>query len=129
MALKLRHVLSSTPFLRSSRPIFSHPPPLHHPLTRLHRSTKTSPPLPEPPHLTTSLPQPPLPPTTPPGSLHPSTLPTFLAHAASIALSRTSNVYIGTLYEYTVLSALAPLGFALTRTGRSSDNGIDLLGT
>src|SRR6201994_1617377 len=64
-----------------------------------------------------------------PGSQYHSSLPTFLTHARSTNLSPNSPVYIGTYYEYIVLSALAPLGFSLVRTGRTSDNGIDLLGT
>jgi hypothetical protein len=68
-------------------------------------------------------------PLIPHGSQHHTSLPTFLAHAARTSLSPTSPLFIGTHYEYTVLCALSAIGFTLTRTGRSSDNGIDLLGT
>ena len=67
----------------------------------------------------------PLPPSTSPHN----SLPSFLNHAAVTSLSPSSSVYIGTHYEYTVLSALARLGFSLTRIGGRSDNGIDLVGT
>ncbi|KAI9865818.1 MAG: hypothetical protein M1824_000078 [Vezdaea acicularis] len=52
----------------------------------------------------------------------------FLAHATATSLSKASTVYIGTLYEYTVLASLRRLGFTLTRTGGRSDRGIDLRG-
>ncbi|KAK5727694.1 hypothetical protein LTR17_012552 [Elasticomyces elasticus] len=55
-------------------------------------------------------------------------LPSFLAHAASKALSTTSTVYKGTHFEYTVAAALSNLNFTLQRTGRSNDLGIDLVG-
>ncbi|KAF1345287.1 hypothetical protein BDV97DRAFT_284183, partial [Delphinella strobiligena] len=55
-------------------------------------------------------------------------LDTFLAHAAQTSLSRTTNVYLGTHYEYTVSASLARLGFSTTRTGGANDQGIDLLG-
>jgi hypothetical protein len=78
---------------------------------------------------TCSAPPSPLPlPTIPPGSPHHSSLRGFLAHAASSSLSRTSPVYVGTVYEYAAARALARHGFALTRTGRAADHGIDLLG-
>lgn len=63
-----------------------------------------------------------------PTSLNHHDLPTFLAHADSTALSRTSNVYVGTHYEYLTLASLVRLGFNLTRVGGASDLGIDLLG-
>ncbi|KAF2668630.1 hypothetical protein BT63DRAFT_281820 [Microthyrium microscopicum] len=69
--------------------------------------------------------------TTPiilPGSTNHSCLPSFLTHAASTSLSPSSPVYKGTLYEYLVARALLPYGFTLTRVGRTSDAGIDLLG-
>lgn len=69
-------------------------------------------------------------------STHPSpspsphnSLPTFLAHARTTSLSRTSTLFIGTHYEYTVQLALRRLGFVLTRTGARNDLGIDLVGT
>ncbi|KAF2971106.1 hypothetical protein GQX73_g2464 [Xylaria multiplex] len=40
-----------------------------------------------------------------------------------------SKVFIGTHYEYSIASALRPLGFDLRRVGGQSDKGIDLLGT
>ncbi len=55
-------------------------------------------------------------------------LPSFLAHADSTRLSRTSTLYAGTHYEYTVSHALRRYGFSLTRTGGRADGGIDLLG-
>lgn len=63
-----------------------------------------------------------------PGSENHNSLPTFLAYASLTSLSPASTVYIGTHYEYTVAASLRRLGFALTRTGRASDQGIDLLG-
>lgn len=56
-------------------------------------------------------------------------LPSFLQHASRTNLDPSSTVYIGTHFEYTVLSALAPYGFSLRRIGGASDAGIDLLGT
>jgi hypothetical protein len=56
-------------------------------------------------------------------------LASFLAHAASKELRTTSTTYKGTHYEYTVASALQSYGFALHRTGRSNDLGVDLVGT
>ncbi|GAB7359028.1 hypothetical protein MBLNU230_g5100t1 [Neophaeotheca triangularis] len=56
-------------------------------------------------------------------------LPSFLAHAAQNSLSKTSSVYRGTHYEYTVQSSLAAFNLSLQRTGRSNDLGIDLIGT
>jgi hypothetical protein len=58
-----------------------------------------------------------------------NSLSSFLDHAALTSLSPTSSVYVGTHYEYTVLSALTRLGFSLARVGGRSDNGIDLVGT
>ena len=63
-----------------------------------------------------------------PGSSHHSDLATFLAYADRTGLDPTSTVYVGMHYEYTVAAALSRLGFSLTRVGRSSDLGIDLLG-
>ncbi|KAB5572387.1 hypothetical protein GE09DRAFT_1216951 [Coniochaeta sp. 2T2.1] len=56
-------------------------------------------------------------------------LPSFLSHAARTSLLPKSTVYIGTHYEYTVLSSLSTHGFSLHRVGGASDHGIDLLGT
>jgi hypothetical protein len=63
-----------------------------------------------------------------PGSDQHNDLPSFLQFASRQNLSPTSTVHVGTHYEYTVASALRSLGFSLTRTGRTSDFGIDLLG-
>ncbi|KAI4716570.1 hypothetical protein E4T48_07229 [Aureobasidium sp. EXF-10727] len=63
------------------------------------------------------------------GSQHHASLAEFLSYADTANLSPTSTVYRGTLYEYTVLDALKRLAFSLTRVGRASDLGIDLLGT
>ncbi|CAC9890543.1 hypothetical protein D6C98_08291 [Aureobasidium pullulans] len=63
------------------------------------------------------------------GSAHHSSLSEFLTYASTATLSPTSTVYRGTHYEYTVANALSGLGFSLTRVGRASDLGIDLLGS
>jgi hypothetical protein len=63
-----------------------------------------------------------------PGSDQHNDLPSFLNYASRHNLSATAPVYIGTHYEYIVASSLPSLGFTLTRTGRQSDYGIDLLG-
>ncbi|KAI9880121.1 MAG: hypothetical protein M1830_005366 [Pleopsidium flavum] len=55
-------------------------------------------------------------------------LPTFLSYASRTDLDPTSTVYIGTHYEYTVLTSLRRLHLSLTRIGGRSDAGIDLLG-
>ncbi|KAF2101822.1 hypothetical protein NA57DRAFT_11109, partial [Rhizodiscina lignyota] len=52
----------------------------------------------------------------------------FLQYAKSNGTSQTSTVYVGTLYEYTVIESMKRFGFDLTRTGKASDLGIDLLG-
>lgn len=62
-------------------------------------------------------------------SPHHSDLPSFLAYASRVDLDPTSNVYVGTHFEYTVLTSLARYGFSLRRVGGVSDCGIDLLGT
>jgi hypothetical protein len=64
-----------------------------------------------------------------PGSLHHTSLSEFLSYADTVDLSPTSTVYRGTHYEYTVANALERLAFSLTRVGRASDLGIDLLGS
>lgn len=63
-----------------------------------------------------------------PGSLRHNDLPSFLDYAQRTNLSPKTTVYVGTHYEYTVAQSLLRLGFSLIRTGRRSDNGIDLLG-
>ena len=63
-----------------------------------------------------------------PASKNHTSLSTFLAYAARTNLNTATNVYKGTLYEYTVAAALAPYNFTLNRTGRSNDLGIDLVG-
>ncbi|OJD32162.1 endonuclease resolvase hjc trna endonuclease [Diplodia corticola] len=63
------------------------------------------------------------------GSDNHNDLPSFLAYAARANLAADRTVYVGTHYEYTVAATLRRLGFHLTRTGRVSDFGIDLLGT
>jgi hypothetical protein len=63
-----------------------------------------------------------------PGSAQHNDLQSFLKYASRQNLSSTNATYIGTLYEYTVASALRRLGFTLTRTGRTADLGIDLIG-
>lgn len=67
--------------------------------------------------------------TITPGSENHDDLPSFLAYAERVNLLPDKAVYVGTHYEYTVADALKRLGFALTRTGRQSDHGIDLIGT
>ncbi|KAK6441288.1 hypothetical protein LTR95_002481 [Oleoguttula sp. CCFEE 5521] len=62
------------------------------------------------------------------GSPNHHDLETFLDFAKKANLSTITSVYKGTLYEYTVASALKAFGFSLRRTGRSNDLGIDLLG-
>lgn len=63
-----------------------------------------------------------------PGSEQHNDLKSFLDYAKRLELAETSTVYVGTHYEYTVASSLQSVGFDLTRTGRASDYGIDLLG-
>lgn len=63
-----------------------------------------------------------------PGSENHHDLPSFLAYAERVNLASHRTVYVGTHYEYTVAATLKRLGFHLTRTGRASDFGIDLLG-
>ncbi len=64
-----------------------------------------------------------------PGSENHNDLPSFLTYAERVNLLPSKTVYVGTHYEYTVADALKRLGFTLTRTGRQSDHGIDLIGT
>ena len=55
-------------------------------------------------------------------------LSSFLDYARQNAVSRTSAVYTGTLYEYVILQKLLTFGFDLVRVGGAGDAGIDLLG-
>lgn len=64
----------------------------------------------------------------PPSNAKHHDLASFLAHAAHTKLNTSSNVYKGTHFEYTVASTLQSYNFALSRTGRSNDLGIDLVG-
>lgn len=68
-------------------------------------------------------------PTIAPGSENHHDLPSFFAYAERVELAPDRTVYVGTHYEYTVAATLKRFGFRLTRTGRASDFGIDLLGT
>ncbi|KAF3942243.1 hypothetical protein ABW19_dt0202062 [Dactylella cylindrospora] len=59
-----------------------------------------------------------------------SDIPTFLRYAHLSSLNPTKTVFTGTLYEYTVLTALSRLpGVSLSRIGGKDDAGIDLQGT
>ncbi|KAI9867501.1 MAG: hypothetical protein M1813_009060 [Trichoglossum hirsutum] len=62
------------------------------------------------------------------GVLNHHDLPSFLAYASRVGLPPASSTYVGTLYEYTVLSSLKRLGFSLSRIGGRADAGIDLVG-
>ena len=55
-------------------------------------------------------------------------LDSFLAYATRVSLNKATNVFKGTLYEYSVAAVLSRLNFTLHRTGRSNDLGIDLVG-
>ena len=70
--------------------------------------------------------------TLPPRLVQPSAnhhdLASFLAYAERVNLNTSTNVYKGTLYEYTVASILSRFNFNLHGTGRSNDLGIDLVG-
>ena len=56
-------------------------------------------------------------------------LPSFLSYASHTGLDTSSKVYVGTHYEYLVLSLLTTAhSFALTRVAGTNDRGIDLLG-
>ena len=57
-----------------------------------------------------------------------SDLSSFLEYASRVNLASTSTVFVGTHYEYTVLTSLGRLGMSLMRVGGRSDAGIDLLG-
>lgn len=65
---------------------------------------------------------------TPPSQNH-HNLETFLSYASRISLPPTSTVYVGTHYEYTVLTSLRRYALALHRIGGRDDAGIDLVGT
>lgn len=65
---------------------------------------------------------------TPPSQNH-HNLETFLSYAERISLPPTSTVYVGTHYEYTVLTSLRRYALALHRIGGRDDAGIDLVGT
>ena len=64
----------------------------------------------------------------PPTSPKHCDLESFLQHAEQTALDSKSAVYKGTHFEYTVAKTLSSYGIALSRTGRSNDLGIDLMG-
>ncbi|KAF2762337.1 hypothetical protein EJ05DRAFT_497191 [Pseudovirgaria hyperparasitica] len=62
------------------------------------------------------------------GSSHHNDLESFLQYAQRENLGRSTTVFNGTKYEYTVADTLRRYHFDLTRTGRRSDLGIDLIG-
>ena len=62
------------------------------------------------------------------GSDKHNSLKSFLDYAEKTGLDQSTTVYVGLHYEYTVIESLKRLKFELTRTGRSSDLGIDLVG-
>ena len=62
------------------------------------------------------------------GSDKHSDLTSFLQYAERTSLDTSTTVYVGLHYEYTVIESLRRLKFDLTRTGRSSDLGIDVVG-
>ncbi|KAL7806329.1 hypothetical protein V8C26DRAFT_416538 [Trichoderma gracile] len=57
-----------------------------------------------------------------------SDLESFLNDAKRRGLDEKSTLFTGTRYEYLVASRLARYGFSLTRVGKTSDYGIDLVG-
>ncbi|TFB03562.1 hypothetical protein CCMA1212_004416 [Trichoderma ghanense] len=57
-----------------------------------------------------------------------SDLESFLSDAKRRGLDQKSTLFTGTRYEYLVASRLTRYGFSLTRVGKSSDYGIDLIG-
>ena len=57
-----------------------------------------------------------------------SSLSSFIDHASRSGLDLKSTVFRGTIHEYSVLEALKPYRFRLTRTGGSDDKGVDLKG-
>ncbi|KAK6537655.1 hypothetical protein TWF694_011829 [Orbilia ellipsospora] len=63
-------------------------------------------------------------------SISHSDIPSFLRYAHISGLDPTKTVFTGTLYEYTVLSALTRLsGISLARVGGRDDAGVDLQGS
>lgn len=62
-------------------------------------------------------------------SLSHTSLQSFIDYASASNLNRSSTVYKGTLFEYTVLETLTGYGFQLYRTGGNDDKGIDLRGS
>ncbi|KAL7806569.1 hypothetical protein V8C44DRAFT_367892 [Trichoderma aethiopicum] len=57
-----------------------------------------------------------------------SDLASFLTDAKRRGLDEKSTLFTGTRYEYLVAARLARYGFSLTRVGKTSDYGIDLIG-
>lgn len=55
-------------------------------------------------------------------------LASFEEYALKHNLKKDTSVYRGNHYEYTVMEALKQYGFAMWKTGRANDLGIDLLG-
>lgn len=64
---------------------------------------------------------------TVPNPLH-SSLSTFLEHAHRVRLTPTTQVFLGSRYEYLTQEKLASYGFELLRTGKAGDRGVDLAG-
>ncbi len=64
-----------------------------------------------------------------PSSTRHHDLTSFLQYSERSGLDTKSTIFVGTHFEYTVASSLVKYGFSLQRSGGSSDNGIDLLGT
>lgn len=58
-----------------------------------------------------------------------TSLRSFIDHANATGLDKSSTVYKGTFFEYSVLETLKSHGFACHRTGGTGDNGVDLSGT
>ena len=57
-----------------------------------------------------------------------SDLASYLDDAKRRGLDEKSTLFTGTRYEYLVASRLSRYGFSLTRVGKTSDYGIDLVG-
>jgi hypothetical protein len=64
----------------------------------------------------------------PPPSSHHNSQTEFLAYARRTGLNPATAVYLGTRYEYLVLSSLRRLGIELARFGGKGDKGVDLVG-
>lgn len=64
---------------------------------------------------------------SPANHLH-SSLSTFLDHAHRVKLKPSTQVFVGTRYEYLTQETLARYGFELQRTGKTGDRGVDLVG-